>query len=77
MLYSAVGVTAQSKLARGLDAALDETGRITVDEHQKTSIPGVFAAGDVVRGLNQISVAMGQGAIAATAVHNRLPLAPA
>jgi thioredoxin reductase (NADPH) len=43
-----------------------------VDSHCQTSIPGCFAAGDIVAGLNQISVAMGQAAIAATAVHNLL-----
>jgi thioredoxin reductase (NADPH) len=37
-----------------------------------TSIEGLFAIGDVVSGLNQISVATGHAAIAATAVHNRL-----
>lgn len=33
---------------------------------------GVFAAGDIVDGLDQISVAMGHGAIAATRAHNWL-----
>ena len=42
-------------------------------EHQETSVDGLYAAGDVVRGLNQISVAEGAAAIAATAIHNRLP----
>ena len=32
--------------------------------------------GDVVQGLAQISVAMGQAAVAATAIHNSLPLVP-
>jgi thioredoxin reductase (NADPH) len=35
-------------------------------------VPGLFAAGDVVSGLNQISIAMGQAAVATTAIHNRL-----
>ena len=46
--------------------------RIFVDEHQATSVDGVFAAGDLVRGLNQISVAEGEAATASAAVHNRL-----
>ena len=33
---------------------------------------GVYAIGDVIDGLDQIAVAMGQGAIAATAIHNDL-----
>jgi thioredoxin reductase (NADPH) len=46
-----------------------------VNEHQLTSVEGLYAAGDVVRGLNQISVADGEAAIAATAIHNALPKA--
>ena len=37
-----------------------------------SGMPGFFAAGDVVQGLDQISVAMGQGALAATRAHNWL-----
>ena len=37
-----------------------------------TDVSGLYAAGDVVQGLDQISVACGQAAIAATAIHNRL-----
>jgi thioredoxin reductase (NADPH) len=51
---------------------MNDQGRLIVDSHCGTSIPGCFAAGDIVAGLNQISVAMGQAAIAATAVHNLL-----
>jgi len=36
-------------------------------------VPGLYAVGDVTRGLNQISVAAGQAAVAATRIHNRLP----
>ncbi len=71
-VYSAFGVTPQVKLARGLGVALDEQGRVKTGDDQQTSVAGVYAAGDVVRGLNQISVAVGEAAIAATAVHNRL-----
>jgi thioredoxin reductase (NADPH) len=76
LIYSAFGVTPQVKLARRLGAALDESGRLTVSEHQETSVAGLFAAGDVVRGLNQIAVAEGEGAVAATTIHNRLPRNP-
>ena len=37
---------------------------------QRTSDPRVYAAGDVVPGLNQIAVAMGQGEIPAVDIHN-------
>jgi thioredoxin reductase (NADPH) len=43
-----------------------------VDDHQRTSIPGLFAAGDVVKGLDQISHAMGEAGVAATTIRNLL-----
>jgi thioredoxin reductase (NADPH) len=72
VVYSAFGITAQTELAQGLGARLDEAGRLFVGAHQETSVDGLYAAGDLVRGLNQISVADGEAAVAATAVHNRL-----
>ena len=73
LVYTAFGTTAQSILATGLGARVDDAGRLFVTDHQQTSIQGLYAAGDVVRGLNQISVADGEAAIAATAIHNYLP----
>lgn len=71
-VYLAFGVDPTRELAAGLGAIDDASGRLLVDDHQQTSIPGLYAAGDVVRGLNQISTAEGEAAIAATAIHNRL-----
>jgi thioredoxin reductase (NADPH) len=76
LAYSAVGVTAQVKLARSLGAELDGDGRLVVDGRQQSSVPGLYAAGDVVRGLNQIAVAEGEAAVAAAAIHNALPPNP-
>ncbi len=73
VVYSAFGTTAQTQLAAALGARLDEDNRFIVNAHQATSIDGLYACGDVVRGLNQISVAEGEAAIAATAIHNLLP----
>ena len=50
-----------------------DCGELVVDDAQATTVPGLYAVGDVVRGLNQISVAAGQAAIAATRIHNSLP----
>lgn len=72
-LYSALGTLARAGTASQLGVKLDETGRIFVNKAQRTNVPGVYAAGDIVRGLNQISVAMGQAAVAATTIHNVLP----
>ncbi len=71
-LYSALGVTPRTGLALAAGARHDDQGRLVVDDHQQTSVPGLYAAGDMVRGLNQIATAQGEAAIAATAMHNRL-----
>ena len=45
---------------------LDENSNIIVDHSMATSVPGIFAAGDVTNTpLNQIATAVGEGAIAA------------
>ena len=38
---------------------------VWVDEHGRTTVDGLYAAGDVVRGLNQIAVATAEAAVAA------------
>lgn len=73
VVYGALGVDPQSSLAEAVGALLDGSGCIVVDDHQRTVLPTVYAAGDVARGLDQISVAVGEAAIAATAIHNSLP----
>lgn len=73
-VYSALGVTPRTRLAIDAGARLDDSGRLYVNDHQETSVPGLYAAGDVVRGLNQISTAEGEAATAATDVHNKLRL---
>lgn len=71
-LYTALGLRGRSDLALRLGADHDEDGMLLADEHQRTSVPGLYGVGDVVRGLTQIGVAMGQAAIAATAINNTL-----
>jgi len=73
VVYGALGVEPQSTLAEAIGVVVDGSGCILVDDHQRTFLPGVYAAGDVVRGLDQISVAIGEAAIAATAIHKSLP----
>src|SRR3546814_9299879 len=65
-LYVALGTSAHSELARMAGAELAPSGCIVVDEHQQTTISGMFAAGDMVEGLDQIAVAAGQAARAET-----------
>jgi thioredoxin reductase (NADPH) len=72
LVYSALGTTPNAGLADALGARTGEDGRLFVDAHQQTSVTGLYAAGDVVRGLNQIAVAGAEAAVAATAIHNCL-----
>jgi len=71
-IYPALGTDNRSELAVGIGAETSQEGCLTIDRHQRTGVPGLYAAGDVVLGLDQISHAMGQGGIAATAIRNDL-----
>lgn len=75
VMYPMLGETARSELAVQLGADTVDCGDIVVDAHQATSVAGLYAIGDVVLGLNQISVAAGQAAVAATRIHSVLPWA--
>ncbi|HZX32433.1 MAG TPA: NAD(P)/FAD-dependent oxidoreductase [Rhodocyclaceae bacterium] len=66
-LYGALGMHVHTELVPA--AERDGSGYLVTDSHQQTSIDGIYAAGDVTQGLNQISVAMGEAAIAASAIH--------
>lgn len=72
-VYPVLGSDAQSQLAKTLGAAVDDNEELCVDAALQTSVDGLYAIGDVVDVLNQISVAVGHAAIAATAIHARLP----
>jgi thioredoxin reductase (NADPH) len=71
-LYSALGCELHLKCVEELSLKLDEDGYIVTDINMETSVPGLYAAGDLTSQINQISVAFGQAAIAAVRVHNAL-----
>ena len=71
-LYPALGSDIRSNRARDMGAACSEEGCLLVDAHMRTDIAGLYAAGDVVKGLDQISHAMGEGGVAATTIRNDL-----
>jgi thioredoxin reductase (NADPH) len=71
-VYPALGSDTHVQLAEMLGAALSPDRCITVDANQRTNVAGVYAAGDVVKGLDQISHAMGEGGVAATTIRNDL-----
>ena len=69
----AIGAVPNSRLAGKLGIALDEQGYIKVDASQQTSLPGVFAAGDVTNfGVKQVITAAAQGAVAAHFINDIL-----
>lgn len=72
VLYPMMGDVARSELATRLGAHCNEEREVVTDTKQRTSIPGLYAAGDVVDALNQVNVAIGHAAIAATEIHNYL-----
>jgi thioredoxin reductase (NADPH) len=71
-IYPALGSDTHTQLAEMVGAKLASDGCILCDDHQRTSVPGLYAAGDVVHGLDQIGHAMGEGGVAATSIRNDL-----
>lgn len=73
MVVSALGTRANPLLtATCPDMKLDKRGNIVVDDNLMTSIPGVFAGGDIVRGAATVILAMGDGKKAALALDRYL-----
>jgi len=71
-VFIEIGSVALTKFVKNLKLKLDDD-YIVVDEEMKTSIPGIFAAGDVTHHkLKQVVVASGQGAIAAKSIYDYL-----
>ena len=68
--YLTMGFDIRSGLARALGADCADDGCIKTNAHQMSTVEGLYAAGDVVAGLDQIDHALGQGAVAATAIRN-------
>jgi thioredoxin reductase (NADPH) len=73
VIYPALGCGVRSELASGLGAKTNDVGCLEVDSHQRTTLAGIYAAGDVVSDLHQIAVATGHAAVAATHIHKSLP----
>lgn len=71
-VFVEIGLVPNSKVV-GSEVALNSTGEIIVDCDCRTSIPGLYAAGDVSTAPGkQIIIAAGEGAKAALAATNRL-----
>jgi glutamate synthase (NADPH/NADH) small chain len=73
VIVNAVGTRSNPLLtATAPDLALNKWGNIVIDENGSTSIQGVYAGGDIVRGGATVILAMGDGKEAAAAIHSYL-----
>jgi len=64
-VFISIGEIPQSEIAVNAGVETDEHGYIKTDEMQRTSVKGIYAAGDVTGGLRQIVTACSEGAKAA------------
>lgn len=64
-VFIAIGYEPNNRVAKMLGLKLDEQGYIVVDSAMRSSVPYVYAAGDITGGVKQIVVAVSQGSIAA------------
>jgi glutamate synthase (NADPH/NADH) small chain len=74
LVLLAMGFTGPVKngMIEQLGVALDARGNVATDENYMTSVPGVFAAGDMRRGQSLVVWAIGEGRNAAAAIDRRL-----
>ena len=73
VLYVELGATVNSSAFRGIRGLHKSSeGYILASTEQRTSIRGLYAVGDCVNRLGQVSVALGQAAIAASNIHDEL-----
>lgn len=72
VIFVELGLKPHSELVRGL-AETDELGRVVVNCGTETTVPGLFAAGDVTHlPAEQVVIAIGEGAKAALAAYEYL-----
>ena len=70
MVFVSAAKRPRVSLAKRLGAAVDDLGYLAIDDDGRTTVAGIFAAGDVTAGhAHQVSAAVDGGAIAATAVN--------
>ena len=72
VVYPALGTRQRTELAQSLGVVVNDAGAVDARAPYGTTVAGLYCIGDIVDGLDQISVAMGHGAIAATKAHNFL-----
>ena len=71
-LFFALSQRPADDLGAQLECERDDDGQIVVDEHQRTSVKDVWAAGDITPGAQLAIVASADGAVAALSIHKSL-----
>jgi len=74
-LFSASRIRPSSDLAATLGCAMEEGPAgsfIATDMLKQSSVPGIFACGDVARTSGNVALAVGDGAMAGAAIHRSL-----
>ncbi len=72
-IFIFVGLKPNTQFLEGSGVELDEVGLIKTDSKLETSVPGIFASGDVRSGATmQIASAVGEGASAALSIREYL-----
>jgi len=71
-LFFALSQRPADDLGAQLACERDTDGQIIVDEHHRTSVPNVWAAGDITPGPQLAIVASAEGAVAALSIHKSL-----
>jgi thioredoxin reductase (NADPH) len=64
-VFVSIGEEPHNIIAKTLGCKLDENGYVNVDRLQRTTIKGVYAAGDITGGVRQVITACAEGAVAA------------
>ncbi len=70
--FAMYGAEYNNGLARELGCELNNDGTVSVDDHGQTSVPDVYAVGDLTPGHNQVPIALGDGAKAGISLHFEL-----
>jgi thioredoxin reductase (NADPH) len=71
-VFIAIGYEPATALAKKIGAEITSDGYIKRDDRHRTTVPGVYSAGDVEGGYKQIVTAAGQGSEAALAIFEDL-----
>ncbi|THB66623.1 MAG: thioredoxin reductase, partial [Desulfovibrio sp.] len=66
-VFIAIGQVVNSQLLQDIGVAVNSDGSVKVDGSMRTNIPRIYAAGDVIGGVQQIVTAIGEGSTAALA----------